>query len=248
MQSARGNAGDDAAPENAASAARATFTRAGMLAGMRAAALVSLPVIPFGMAFGLAAAEKGLSFELGLYMSLVVFAGLSQLAALDLWAAQLPILPILLITFTLNTRHLLYGAALSTWTDGVRPWQRYMSAAVMADINWALTMQAKERGQHDVGYLFGGGILLWVIWQLGTAAGYLIGGALGDPKQLGLDAVVISLFATTLVGLWRGKDDILPWLAAAASSLLAYEFLPPGWYVIVGAIAGGIVGVLRFAR
>ncbi len=226
----------------------ATFTTAGILAGMRAASLVGLPVVPFGMAFGLAAAEKGLSLEFGLLMSMVVFAGLSQLAALDLWASPIPVIPILLITFTLNTRHLLYGAALSTWTDGVTPWQRYASAAVMADVNWALTMQAKERGETDVGYLFGGGVLLWVIWQLGTVGGFLIGGALGDPKSLGLDAVVIALFATTLVGLWRGRDDILPWLAAAAASLVAYEVLPPGWYVIAGALTGGFVGVLRFAR
>ena len=215
---------------------------------MQAAAPAALPIVPFGMAFGLAASEKGLSLELGMLMSITVFAGLSQLAVLELWATPLPVIPILLITLTLNLRHILYGAALTPWTRGVRAWQRNLSATVMADINWALTMQAKERGETDVGYLFGGGIVLYAIWQLGSLAGFLLGGGLGDPKQFGLDAVVISLFATTLVGLWRGRDDILPWCVAGAAALAAFEFLPPGWHIIVGAIAGGIAGVLPYAK
>jgi len=228
--------------------AGATFTNAGILRGMRATVLVSVPVAPFGMAYGLAAGQAGLSFETALAMSVFVFAGLSQLAALDLWAANLPILPILLITFTLNTRHLLYGAALSQWTQGLQPWQRYASGAVMADINWAMSMQAKERGETDVGYLFGGGLVLWTVWQISTVAGLVAGDGIGDPARFGLDAVVIALFSTTLVGLWRGRDDVLPWLAAAAASLIAYELLPAGWHVIVGALAGGLLGVLRYAR
>lgn len=226
----------------------ALFTRAGILRGVRATALVSLPVIPFGMAFGLAAGERGLSPELAMAMSALVFAGLSQLAALDIWAAPLPVLPIILITFMLNTRHLLYGAAMSPWTSGLRPWQKYTSAALMADINWAMSMQVRERGERDVGYLLGGGIVLWSVWQISTGAGIILGDGLGDPKRFGLDAVVIALFSTTLVGLWRGRDDVLPWIAAAAASLIAYELLPKGWHILVGAFAGGALGVLRFAR
>lgn len=207
-----------------------------------------MTVLPFGMAFGLAANETGLTLGLTIAMSMVVFAGLSQLAALDLWAAPLPVLPILLITFTLNTRHLLYGAALAPWAQNVPPAQKYASAGMMTDINWALMMQARERGEDDLGYMLGGGILLWTTWQISTIAGYVLGGGIADPKSLGLDAVVIALFATTLVGLYRGKDDILPWVIAAAASLIAYEMLPTGWHIIVGATAGGVAGVLRYAR
>lgn len=226
----------------------AVFTLDGIMRGMGATALVSLPVMPFGMAYGLAALDKQLSFELTMTMSLLVFAGLSQLAALEIWAAPLPVLPILLITFTLNTRHLLYGAAINGWTVGIKSWQRYLAGSLMADINWAMSMQARERGERDVGFMFGGGLMLWGVWQISTAAGYLAGGGLGDPKRFGLDAVVIALFATTLVGLWRGRDDILPWIAAAATSLIAYAYLPAGWHVIAGALAGGMVGVSRYAK
>lgn len=234
------------APENGL--VKATFTRAGVWTGMRASALVSLPVVPFGMAFGLAASEAGIGLEFGVLMSLIVFAGLSQLAIVELWATPMPVMPILLITLSLNTRHLLYGAALSSWASGVRPWQRYLAAGVMTDINWALTMQEKERGLTDVGFLFGSGLVLWVVWQLSTVAGYFAGGAVVDPKQFGLDAVVLSVFATTLVGLWRGREDAAPWITAAVASLIAFELLPAGWHIIVGALTGGIVGVLRFAR
>lgn len=228
--------------------ASAQFTANGVLRGARASALVAIAVTPFGMAFGLAAAEKNLSLELTALMSFVVFAGLSQLAALDLWAANLPVLPILLITLTLNTRHILYGAALAAWARPVPPGPKYATAAVMADINWAMMLQAREKGEPDFGYMLGGGLVLWSIWQVSTVAGFLVGGSIGDPKTFGLDAVVIALFATTLVGLWRGRDDLLPWLAAGSAALVAHTLLPPGWHIIVGAMVGGFVGVLRFAR
>ncbi|MGF1649787.1 MAG: AzlC family ABC transporter permease [Hyphomicrobiaceae bacterium] len=226
----------------------AIFTMAGTLAGARACALLSLPVVPFGMALGLAAGEKGISFLEIMLMSAVVFAGLSQLAAVELWAAPLPVLPIILITFTVNIRHVLYGAALSTWVRGVAPWQRNLAGGLMSDMNWALTIQAKERGQNDVGFLFGSGLVLWAVWLAGTAAGHQLGSSVPDPKALGLDAVVIALFATTLVGLWKGTDDLAPWLVAAVAALLAHAHLPAGWHIMIGALAGGLAGVARYGR
>jgi 4-azaleucine resistance transporter AzlC len=226
----------------------AGFSAAGVRRGAWDCGLVSIAVLPFGLAFGLAAADKGLAFELTMAMSVLVFAGLSQMTALELWTSPLPVLPILLVTFTLNTRHILYGAAMAPWARKVKPLPKYLTATIMADINWAMTMQAKERGEMDFGYLLGGGLLLWTAWQVSTAAGYFLGGGIGDPKALGLDAVVVALFATTLVGLWRGREDIVPWIAAAAASLFAYAHLPLGWHIIVGALVGGLVGVRRFAR
>lgn len=90
----------------------ATLTWRGIVAGAREIAPVAIFVIPFGIAFGAAAIEKGLSAALAVLMSAFVFAGASQFAALDLWSSPMPYLMLALTVFAVNARHILLGAAL----------------------------------------------------------------------------------------------------------------------------------------
>lgn len=76
---------------------------------------ISLFVAAFGTAFGLAATQMGLSNNNILLMSAFVFAGASQFAVLELWGAQVSIIPVLVTVFAINARHLLMGATLYPW-------------------------------------------------------------------------------------------------------------------------------------
>ena len=221
------------------------LTVRGMVAGVRLLAPLAIFVVPFGLAFGLAATEKGLAPWVAIVMSTLVFAGASQFAVLDLWVHPLPVAAILITTGIVNARHLLYGAALYPWLRPVPPLQRLPLRAVMTDLAWANSMQAAERGERDAGILLGGGLLLWIVWIGSTAAGALLATGIGDPKRYGLDVVMVAFFAAAAVGQWRGRGDIVPWSAAAVAALAGLWLLPTGWYVIFGALVGGVVGVLR---
>ena len=63
--------------------------------------------------FGLAARNAGLSPIEASAFSLIVFAGAAQFAAVGYLAAGMPWLPIVVLTFLLNIRHLLYSASLA---------------------------------------------------------------------------------------------------------------------------------------
>jgi len=76
---------------------------------------ISLFVVVFGVAFGLAAAQTGLDDSSSLLMSALVFAGASQFASLDLWGAQVPVVPLIVTVFAINARQLLMGATLYPW-------------------------------------------------------------------------------------------------------------------------------------
>ena len=76
---------------------------------------ISMFVVVFGVAFGLAAAQTGLDNSASLLMSALVFAGASQFGALDLWGAQVPVVPLIVTVFAINARHLLMGATLYPW-------------------------------------------------------------------------------------------------------------------------------------
>jgi 4-azaleucine resistance transporter AzlC len=227
-----------------AARADAPFSLAGVRRGVRDIAPLMLAMVPYGMAFGVAAAQKGLEPWQALALSGLVFAGSAQFAALDLWVAPLAVLPVLLTTLAINARHLLYGAALYPWLRGSSAGQRFPVVAVLTDSTWVYATQAEARGERDAGTLLGAGLLTWAVWVGSTALGLFAGGTIPDPKTFGIDVVMAVFFAVSLTGLWRGTDTLKPWAAAAAAGLLGMWLLPVGWHVIAGGLAGGLVGML----
>ncbi|WP_373239517.1 AzlC family ABC transporter permease [Kluyvera ascorbata] len=205
---------------------------------------VSLFVSIFGAAFGLAAAQAGVGHLTATAMSLLVFAGYAQFAALDLWGTQIPLFTLMATVFAINARHLLMGATLYPWLQALSPAKRYGIMMVASDANWAMSIQAFNRGKPGLGLLFGGGLALWLFWVIGTVAGLYFGSAVLDPKSYGLDMVMGCFLLSMVFEGERNLRMVAIWIVAAASSLMAYQWLPENSHVIVGAIAGGIAGVL----
>jgi 4-azaleucine resistance transporter AzlC len=232
----------------AKASARARFTARGLWRGAVEIAPLAAFVVPFGIAFGVAASAKSMPPEIALFMSTAVFAGASQFAALDLWHAPLPLATLALTVLAVNARHILLGAALASWMLQVPPVRRIAALLVMSDSNWAQATAARERGEVDAGILLGSGLTIWAMWIVGTAIGALAGSVLGDLSRFGFDAVMLSYFAAILASQWRGRADIVPWAVAAAVALLGAQVLPSGWHIIAGALTGGAVGAWRHGR
>ncbi|MCU1720295.1 AzlC family ABC transporter permease [Pseudomonas sp. 5P_5.1_Bac1] len=205
---------------------------------------ISMFVVVFGLAFGLAAAQTGLDGVSIMWMSTLVFAGASQFAALDLWDAQVPLVPLIVTVFAINARHLLMGATLYPWLRELPLARRYGVMLVVSDANWAMSMQALSAGKPGLGILLGGGIALWTTWILGTWLGLYFGNLVSDPVSWGLDMVMGCFLLAMVVGGQKNLRMLLIWAVAAGSALLAYWYLPENSHVVVGALAGGIVGAL----
>lgn len=205
---------------------------------------ISLFVVIFGAAFGLASTHTGLSNDSSLLMSTLVFAGASQFATLELWGEKISLFPLIITVFFINARHLLMGASLYPWLRHLSPMKRYSILLVISDANWALSLQAFNRGQSGFGLLFGGGLALWVAWIIGTWLGLYFGNTIQNPNAFGLDMVMSCFLLAMVIG---GKKDIrivLIWIASACISLLAYWYLPKNSHVVIGALAGGMIGLL----
>lgn len=115
---------------------------------------------------------------------------------------------------------------------------------VASDANWAMSMQVFERGKPGFGLLFGGGLALWLFWVIGTVIGTYFGNAFSDPERFGLDMIMGCFLLSMVVAGEKNPRVMLIWAVAAVSSLLAYWYLPENSHVVVGAIAGGVVGML----
>ena len=226
-------------------AQRACFTARGVWKGALDIMPITVFVFPFGVAFGVAASAKALPSDIAVLMSVAVFAGASQFAALDLWIAPLPLAMLTVTVLAVNARHILLGAALAPWLLQLPIARRLFALLFLSDSNFAYAMTARGHAERDAGILLGSGLVLWIAWVAGTVVGSYGGASLGDLSRFGFDAIMVTYFAAVVVGQWRGSADLIPWTVAAAVALICALLFPPGWHIIAGALAGGITGAWR---
>ena len=169
-----------------------------------------------------------------------------------MWTTPLNALLVAMTVIVVNSRHLLYGAVHYQRLAEMAPTVRYPLLGMMTDSCFAYGVQlaASGRGEDrdETGMLLGGGTLIYVSWILSTWTGATLGSLIGNAKAFALDVVMVTFFAAVLTGMWQGRADLKPWLAAAAGALLGLWLLPSGWHIISGALAGGMAGLLRDAE
>lgn len=204
---------------------------------------ISLFVVAFGAAFGLAAVQTGLAPMEATLMSALVFAGASQFATLGLWGHEVSVLPLVAVVFAINSRHLLMGASLYPMLRELPPGRRYGILLVLTDANWAVAAQDYQNGRRNLEVILGGGLALWLTWILGTLVGVYFGGLLQNPQNFGLDMVLGCFLLAMALGGRKSPRVLVAWAVAATTSMLAYWWLPPHTHVVAGALAGGVVGL-----
>lgn len=225
---------------------RVTFTAAGVRRGVRATLAITIGLAPFGLVVGVVSAAKGLSLVETLLMSSLVFAGTSQLVALELWSDPAPILAASLAALVINLRMAPMGAALAPLLDRVHGWRLWGTLAVLVDNSFALTIAEMRAGRRDAGFLFGASLTMWVNWIVMCGIGHTFGAVLrlpaGHPVFFAATATLLAL----LVPIWRGKSDLLPWAVAGAVALAVQAVgLGAPWPVLAGAFAGAGTGAAR---
>lgn len=221
---------------------------ADFLRGLRISLPLAASVAAYGLVFGVLAREAGLSIADVALMSGIVFTGSAQFVALTLWAATPPVLAVALATFAVNLRYVLMTAALRDLFQTTRQAPALAAVFFVNDESWALTMGEMARGKASVSFFVGSAIALYFAWLASTTAGRVIGTAIGDPSRWGIDFAFTATFLALLMGMARGKRDVLPWAISAAVAIVGSLYLPGKWYILIGGIAGATAGALRRDR
>jgi predicted branched-subunit amino acid permease len=189
-----------------------------------------------------AAAGAGFTLVDASAMSVIVFGGAAQFAAVGYVAGGFSWLGIVLLTAFLNARHLLYSAALAPWlADRPLP-ERAVMAHLLTDEAFALSITHFRRvGRADTwGYWFAAIVATLIPWNIATIAGVLVGGAIPDPSRFGLGVVFPAAMAGLAVGLASGRREIV---AAIVGAVLGVG-VSLAWDPAIGIIAGGLGGPL----
>jgi 4-azaleucine resistance transporter AzlC len=208
---------------------------------------LAVGVAIYGLAFGLLAAQASLSsLQVGI-MGGVVFAGGSQIVATERLVAGAGAAAALIAGIALNLRLLLVTASIRDVYAGRPLWQVLLGAHLASDENWALMLSERAKGR-DVGYwyLVGGGLCLLVVWCLSTVTGVFFATSIPEPKALGMDFAFTAAFIAIVRSLWKGRQQLLPWLTSAAVVLAAVASgkVDPSWALVLGGVAGATVAGL----
>jgi predicted branched-subunit amino acid permease len=154
------------------------------------------------------------------------------------------VVSIVVATAIVNLRVLLMSATLRPLMAGVSRPRALAAMFFVSDEQWAVTMAQVRKGEGSVAFLLGTGVLSWFSWTGSTVLGRVLGAFIDDPVKYGLDFAFTATFIALLLGMWRGRSDIVPWLVGALAALLTASLVEGKWYIVVGGIVGSLAGAL----
>ncbi|WP_328805670.1 AzlC family ABC transporter permease [Sabulicella rubraurantiaca] len=225
------------------------FTRVGALRGARLAVGLLPAMVPFALVVGVVADSKGLSFLETVLMSALVFAGTSQIVALELWREPAPVLGATLAALVINLRLAPMGAALSPWLDRLRGIRLWGTLATLVDNTFAVCIADQRQGGRDAALLLGMGVTMWAGWTLMTGVGHAAAGLIRLPPGHPVFFAGIATILALMVPIWRGRGDAMPWVVAGIAAAAAhFAGLGPPWPVLAGALCGAAAGAWRDGR
>ena len=215
-------------------------------AGAAAVAPLLLGVVPFGLVAGAAPVEGGLGAWSAIGFSTIVFAGASQLAAIDVLADPGTWLVAAVAACTINLRLLLYSASLAPHLTQFPLRHRLLVGYVLTDQAYVEAITRWQAGTvPTLAFYYGGAFTLWGSWQVATIVGALGGGAV--PDDVPLTFAVPLAFLVLFVPLLVNRPAVAAAVAAGAVSLLTLELGGEDLAILLGAVAGIAAGAITEA-
>ena len=197
---------------------------------------LTIPVIPFGIIYGVTATEIGLSPMITFVMSFVIFAGSSQIAFSQLFIAGASPLVMITSVAVINSRHLLYGAVLSQYLNKLNHYWRFLLSYLMTDQAFSVSLSYFKKNKKIYNphfHMLGSGLTLWFLWQISTLLGIVLGNIV--PEQLGLEFTIPLTFLSLIISELRKLDHLIVIIISGLISLAAYSF-PYKIYIIISAL------------
>jgi 4-azaleucine resistance transporter AzlC len=203
-------------------------------------------VLVVGMTFGVVARQSGLQPLEIAGMSLLVFAGASQFAMVQLFSESAPTAIVIASVLFINLRHLLMAASLRAQLQRLPLAGRLVAGFVLTDESFAMATGYFRRGGRSFAYYFTFAVSLYVLWNLATLAGIAIGSAIGDPRRLGIDFAITATFTGIVVLAIRHRSEaVIALVAALVAGGLALAGASTVAVITAGALAPLIAVVTR---
>ncbi|MHA6263356.1 AzlC family ABC transporter permease [Arenibacterium sp. CAU 1754] len=199
---------------------------------------------PFGVLFGVLAAEAGLDLVEIMTFTFTVFAGAAQFTALQLLQEQTPTLIVLASALAVNLRVAMYSASLTPYLGAAPLWQRAFAAYFTVDQSYALSVVQFET-DHDMtvpqrmAYFFGTNALIAPLWYTASFVGAVMGSRI--PESWALDFALPIAFLAMIAPMLRTLAHVIAALVAIIVALFAAA-IPYNLGLLVAGAAGMMAG------
>jgi len=210
---------------------------------MRTSLGVGVATGAYGLSYGALGTAAGLSVVQTCALSVLMFSGGSQFALIGVLGGGGSAVSGSASAMLLGARNALYGARLAP-VLGLHGVRRAVGAQLVVDESTAVALRYEPEGVPAARLGFWAtGLAIFVLWNLSTLIGAVLGNAIGDPRDYGLDAAAPAAFLALLAPRLHGRSAWLTAVAGAAVAVAAVPLVPAGVPVLVAALVP-VVAVL----
>lgn len=206
---------------------------------------LGIGVTIYGLVYGMTSRHAGIPLWVVLGMSLLVFAGSSQMVAVDMIASGAGPLATMATMLIVNLRHVVMATDIARFLPEATRGQRALSAFFLTDESYAVSYSHFRR-QPDGGaaYLLGCGVNIYLFWGASGVVGYLAGNLLPPILEPALGFAMAAAFLSMLVPLVVDIPTLAAVLVSAVAAVAGNLLLPGKWYILLAAFAGSAAGFL----
>ena len=194
----------------------------------------------YGVSFGALAVASGFSVGQTVALSLLMFTGGSQFAFIGVVGAGGTGAAAFGASSLLGVRNAVYGAQINRLLRP-RRWWRPLAAQLTIDESAATAASQQDPAEQRRGFWVAG-LGVYLLWNLFTLVGALLGDAMGDPRRWGLDGAAVAAFLGLLWPRLRSREPVAIAVACALVTVLALPWLPPGVPILLAAAVAAIWG------
>lgn len=234
---------DDTSGVAAPAHARGPFVR-----GFLAMVPLWAGIAPFAVAFAVLARAAGFTVLSTQALSLILFAGAAQVATVTLVNGGANAVAVVGTVFLLNVRHVLYGLSYRRLAGNQEGPPKPLLAFLLTDEAYGVTVKAFLDGYGSPMFLLGAGLSLYVVFNVATLAGALLGSLLPDPSRSGLNFVFPLTFLALLLPLLRSRRQVLVAVVSGALALGLSHITPAGVTVLGAAVTAAALGTVLDLR
>jgi len=212
--------------------------------GFRAGVPFVLVVAPFGLLFGVVATEAGMDIVQTMAMTVLVIAGASQFAAVQLLADHAPTFVAILTGLAVNMRMAMYSASLTPHLGNASFGMRALVAYFLVDQSYAVSVVEYEQTParplvEKLAYFFGSVSPIAPLWYTFTYVGAVAGKAI--PPEYALDFAVPITFISIVAPALRSMPHIAAAFVSVAMALLL-AWLPYNSGLMIAAVLAMMTG------
>ena len=206
----------------------------------------ALPVVmgylPIGFAYGVLAVNGGLSTFQTVLMSIIVYAGSSQLIAASLFAQMISPFSIIATTFIVNLRHMLMSAALAPHMQNWKNYQVAFFSYELTDESFGVHSLRFERGQNQPTSTIAINMICQFAWVAGSLVGAVAGNLIEDVRPFALDYALPAMFIALLVLQIKNRKHVLIAVLSGFASLILWMIGLTQWNVIIATVFTAALG------